>query len=122
MLDIYVACVSSTHNVCAPGHYVAIVSTIAESDGDPLGEIKYALNLLGPIADKFVSVTDIFHPISDGTNENLFISKSLDATSHFETVVDDVKCIFKRFFGRELDLTKKPKKAEEVERMAMGEN
>lgn len=27
--DIYIACVSSAHNVCPKGYYIAIVSTIA---------------------------------------------------------------------------------------------
>lgn len=50
-LDIYIAMVSSTHNVCAKDVYVAIVSTIVETDKPEL-EIAPGLNLLGPIYDK----------------------------------------------------------------------
>lgn len=50
-LDIYVAMISSTHNVCAKDVYVAIVSTIVETDKPEL-EIAPGLNLLGPIHDK----------------------------------------------------------------------
>lgn len=50
-LDIYVAMVSSTHNVCAKDIYVAIVSTIVETDR-PETEIVPGLQLLGPIYDK----------------------------------------------------------------------
>lgn len=49
--DIYVATVSSTHNVCAKDVYVAIVSTIVETD-KPEEEIMPGLQLLGPIFEK----------------------------------------------------------------------
>ncbi len=49
--DIYIAMVSSTHNVCAKDVYVAIVSTIVETDR-PEQEIAPGLQLLGPIYDK----------------------------------------------------------------------
>lgn len=45
--------VSSTHNVCAKDIYVAIVSTIIETDR-PEMEIAPGLQLLGPIHDKYV--------------------------------------------------------------------
>ena len=50
-VDIYIAMVSSTHNVCAKDVYVAIVSTIVETDRPEL-EIRPGLDLLGPIYDK----------------------------------------------------------------------
>ena len=49
--DIYVAMVSSTHNVCAKDVYVAIVSTIVETK-KPEDEIIPGLQLLGPIYEK----------------------------------------------------------------------
>ena len=51
--DIYIATVSSTHNVCAKDIFVAIVSTIVETDKPEL-EIAPGLNLLGPIHEKLV--------------------------------------------------------------------
>ena len=51
--DIYIAMVSSTHNVCAKDIYVAIVSTIVETDR-PEQEIAPGLALLGAIHDKSV--------------------------------------------------------------------
>lgn len=47
--------VSSTHNVCPKNIYIAIVSTIVETDKPEL-EIKPGLDLLGPIHDKYVQV------------------------------------------------------------------
>jgi Rab GDP dissociation inhibitor len=43
--------VSSTHNVCAKDVYIAIVSTIVETDR-PEMEIQAGLALLGPVYDK----------------------------------------------------------------------
>lgn len=45
--------VSSTHHVCAKDIYVAIVSTIVETDR-PEQEIAPGLNILGPIHEKWV--------------------------------------------------------------------
>ena len=45
--DIHVAMVSPTHNVCAKGMYVAIVSMIVET-GNPEAEIEPASNSSGP--------------------------------------------------------------------------
>jgi len=104
--DIYVAMVSSTHNVCAKDIYVAIVSTIVETDKPEL-EIAPAMQLLGPIYDKFVSVTPLYTPTSDGKADNIFITRSYDATSHFETVVEDVQDVWKRIVGKDLVLKKR---------------
>src|SRR6267142_4412048 len=52
VLDIYIAMVSSTHNVCAKEVFVAIVSTIVETDR-PEQEIAPGLRLLGPIHEKY---------------------------------------------------------------------
>lgn len=50
--DVYVACVSSAHMVCAKDYYLAIVSTIVETDKPAEMEIQEGLKLLGPIVDK----------------------------------------------------------------------
>jgi Rab GDP dissociation inhibitor len=120
--DIYIATVSSTHNVCAKDIYVAIVSSIVETDR-PEQEIAPGLQLLGPIHEKceaipirgfptyifprFVTVSSIYTPIADGKADNIFITRSYDATSHFETVVDDVHDVWKRVIGKDLVLKKR---------------
>jgi len=101
--DIYVASVSSTHNVCPKDMYLAIVSTIVETD-DPEQEIAPGLKLLGKIRNKFVTVSSLEEPSDDGTESNVFVSRSYDATSHFETVCDDVKSIYRRVTGNDLVL------------------
>ena len=55
-----------------------------------------------------MSITDLQEPLADGSADHVFISKTFDATSHFETVCHDVKHLYRRITGHELDLTKKP--------------
>lgn len=103
--DIYVSCVSSTHCVSSKGFYLAIVATTVET-ANPEAELKPGLELLGPIKEKFVSVNDILEPSDDGTSSQIFISKSYDATSHFETTCIDVLDIFRRATGADFDFSK----------------
>lgn len=56
--DIYVTMVSSAHAVCAQGLRIAIVSTTVETE-NPEAEIQPALELMGPLLEMFVSVSDI---------------------------------------------------------------
>ncbi|KAI7871663.1 GDP dissociation inhibitor [Spinellus fusiger] len=110
--DVYVACVSSNHNVCPKDMYLAIVSTVVETE-EPEKEIEAGLALLGPIHDKFVSVLDVQEPIEEGKNDEVFVSRSYDATSHFETVCDDVKSIYRRLTGSDLVLKQRPTQEQE---------
>ena len=104
-----------------------MISTTVETD-NPEAEIQPGLNLLGPITQKFIQVTgtfnmaqwrtkkvqagfslkvtDSYEPTEDGTSSQLFISKTYDATSHFETTCVDVLDIFKRGTGEEFDFSK----------------
>lgn len=104
-LDIYIAEVSHTHNVVPEGLFIAIVSTVVETD-DPEAELKPGLALLGPIFEKcasfcflhlstdadqvlpvrFVAVEPIYSPASSGSYDNVFVTRSYDSTSHFESV------------------------------------
>jgi Rab GDP dissociation inhibitor len=64
---------------------------------------------------RFVSVSDIYEPKNDGKSDQIFISRSYDATSHFETVCADVKDIYKRITGNDLKVEGKVKKGVEEE-------
>lgn len=103
--DIYVSLVSYTHQVAAKGWFVAMVSTTVETDNPEL-EIKPGLDLLGPIKQKFVTLSPIFKPNDDGTENQIFISESYDATSHFETTCLDVLEIYRRGTGEDFDTSK----------------
>lgn len=115
--DVYIACVSSAHNVCPKGFYVAMISTIMESP-DPDKDIAFALGLLGTIREKFVWVSDMYEPVTTGIEDGVFISRSYDSTSHFETVTDDVKDLYDRYMGKPLAVQKRPTQEEEQANMS----
>jgi len=101
--DIYIAVVSSAHNVCPKGYYIAIVSTIAETDSNHHLELKAGLDRLGRIEEQFLGQPiPLYEPLESGNSDNIFLSKSYDATSHFETTTDDIKDIYRRAEGEEL--------------------
>jgi len=104
--DIYIGLISFAHNVAAKGKYIAICSTTVET-ADPKAELKVALDLLGPILETFYSVVDTYEPTSDGRKDKVFITSSYDATSHFESTVQDVLDVYRRLTGEELVM--KPK-------------
>jgi Rab GDP dissociation inhibitor len=112
--DIYVSCVSSTHNVTAKGFYLVLVATTVETD-NPEAELKPGLDLLGAIKEKFVAISDLLEPIDDGVQNQIFVSKSYDATSHFEATCHDVLDIFRRATGADFDFSKVKHVLEEAE-------
>lgn len=95
--------VSSAHNVCPKGYYIAIVSTIAETAQNHHLELAAGFERLGRIEEKFMGAPiPLYAPKSDGKADGVYISKSYDATSHFETMTDDIKDIYRRATGEEL--------------------
>lgn len=115
--DVYIACVSSAHQVCAPGFYVAMISTIIESD-QPEREIAFAKSLLGPILETFTWVSDLMEPTESGKQQGLYIARSYDASSHFESVCKDVKDLYERYCGEPLTVEKRQSAEEEQERLS----
>jgi len=103
--DVYVACISFAHKVASKDKYVAICSTTVET-GNPEAELACAFDLIGATLEKFVSVDDVLVPTDDGSESNVFITESYDATSHFETTCLDVAAAYKRATGEELDFDK----------------
>ncbi|AQZ12325.1 GDI1 (YER136W) [Zygosaccharomyces parabailii] len=101
--DIYIAIVSDSHNVCAKGHYLAIISTIIETD-KPHTELEPAFRLLNPIEEKFMGIAELFEPKDDGSKDNVYLSRSYDSSSHFESMTDDVKDLYFRVTGHPLVL------------------
>jgi Rab GDP dissociation inhibitor len=101
--DVYIAMVSSAHNVCPKGYYIAIVSTIAETEANHHLELQAGLERLGKIEEKFMGPPiPLYEPLESGGSDRIYISKSYDATSHFETTTDDVRDIYRRAMGEEL--------------------
>ncbi|KAJ0064609.1 hypothetical protein NL108_011364 [Boleophthalmus pectinirostris] len=111
--DIYVCMISYAHNVAAQGKYIAIVSTTVET-AEPESEIAPALELLEPIDKKFVAISDMYEPTDDGSDSQIFASRSYDATTHFETTCNDIKDIYKRMTGSDFDFENMKRKQNDV--------
>lgn len=47
-------------------------------------------------------------PVNDWQTENLHITRSYDATSHFETSDEEVLAIYERIVGEKFDLNVQP--------------
>ncbi|KAM7402130.1 hypothetical protein PAMP_017396 [Pampus punctatissimus] len=101
--DIFISVVSYAHNVASDGMYIATVSTTAETS-NPEKEVQPGLELLEPIMQKFVSVRHLLVPNEDGKKSQIFVSRSYDATDHFEAECEDIKDMYHRITGAELCL------------------
>ena len=91
--------------VAAEGFYICLLSTTLEGQ-PPDAELAMGLKLLPPgaIVKQFIAVDPLMAPTSDGKDEKIFISKSYDATSHFETVSLDALNLYERYAGEALTL------------------
>lgn len=111
--DIYVLCVSSTHNVAAAKFHIALVSTTVETP-NPEAELEPGLKLLGEIKEKFVSVSSVYDPIQESHGaDSIYVSSSFDATTHFETTCQDIIRIYEAVTGEPFDFEKLDAKLEE---------
>jgi len=108
--DIYISAVSFAHHVAPKGKWIALISTLVETN-NPETEMAPALKILGKVDETFFSVRDLFVPIDDGTKSQVFISKSFDPETHFQESCEDILDIYKRITGKDMDLTP-PKKDE----------
>ncbi|KAF3435088.1 hypothetical protein FNV43_RR22175 [Rhamnella rubrinervis] len=102
--DMYLFCCSYAHNVAAKGKYIAFVSTEAETS-DPKVELKPGIDLLGPVDEMFYDTYDRFVPTNKHEVDSCFISASYDATTHFESTVEDVLDMYSKITGKVLDLS-----------------
>lgn len=79
------------------------MSTIAESTANHHLELAAGFDRLGRIEEKFMGPPiPLYEPLEDGKSDSVFLSKSYDATSHFETTTDDIRDLYRRAAGEEL--------------------
>lgn len=102
--DIYIGVVSYTHQIASKSFFLAIASTTVETD-NPEAELQPALDLLGPVLQKFTRVYDEYEQVEGTESSQVFISKSYDATSHFETTCEDVLDLYKKITGEPFDFS-----------------
>jgi len=100
--DIYIAMVGGGHNVAPKDKYVAIVSTIVETE-NPESELDPAFKLLGKIEEKFVEVVDLWKPTNDSSKDKAFISTSYDSSSHFDTSCQNILELYRAIEGKDIE-------------------
>lgn len=105
--DIFIACLSYIHSVCKKGYYLGIISTMVETN-DPVAELKPAFDIIGDVLETFVTVSDLYEPIDQTFADNVFVTSSFDAVSHFEGDTDDVLNLYKKITGKELNFNVEP--------------
>ena len=101
--DVYVMWMGKSLQVAPDGYVYCILSTLLEG-GAPDAELSAGLKLLPPRVKQFMAVDPYFEPKDDGKEENIFISNSYDATSHFETVSKDCLNLYERYSGEAITL------------------
>jgi len=109
--DIYISVVSYAHNVAPKGRWIALVSTQVETN-KPEDELQQGIQLLGKVDEIFYQVRDLYEPLENGRKDQVFISRSFDAETHFDKSCEDILDIYKRITGKDMDLTP-PKRSEE---------
>jgi len=98
--DMYILQLSGDNKVCPDGMFIAIVGTVVENFANPEADLAPGLAVLGNVLDTFVSVSDIFEPLDNGVGSKVFVSKSYDAATHFESAAADILDLFHRIHGK----------------------
>jgi len=98
--DIYISCVSFAHNVAPKGKYIALVAGQLEKD-NVKEELAPGVKLLGNTLQCFYYTSPLYDPANDFKKDGIHISKSYDATTHFESVCTDVIRLYQEITGEQ---------------------
>eukprot|EP00240_Pyramimonas_obovata_P001930 CAMPEP_0118921370 /NCGR_PEP_ID=MMETSP1169-20130426/683_1 /TAXON_ID=36882 /ORGANISM="Pyramimonas obovata, Strain CCMP722" /LENGTH=459 /DNA_ID=CAMNT_0006862083 /DNA_START=76 /DNA_END=1455 /DNA_ORIENTATION=+ len=109
--DIYMFSCGHNHSVAPHGKVLAFASTVVDGPTEGMDakavahrELGTALKAMQPFLDVFYDMYDFEEPVADGVADKAFVSKSYDATSHFETEIEDVLDMYKRITGKPLQM------------------
>jgi len=105
--DIYISVVSSSHQVASKGKYVALATCPVETK-DPKAELAPAFKVIGKVDQEFFWVGDSYVAVNDSQKDNVFITQTYDATTHFEDATREVLGMYQSLTGKPLDLTVSP--------------
>lgn len=108
--DLYILQLSGVNKVCPDGKFIVIIGTTVENASNPELDIEPGLKLIGPVLHKFVSVSDLYAPLEDGSVSRCFISNSYDSATHFESAASNILDLFHRIHGKpySFETTKMP--------------
>jgi len=112
--DVYISMVSYHHKIAAAGKYIAVISAKVEgkyeikegkAPDSAKAEFKAAYKILPKIDQEFFWISDYYEPTGDGSRDNVFITASYDASSHFESATAEAILLYQRLTGHKVDLT-----------------
>jgi len=63
--------------------------------------------------DKFITINEMYVPVSNDFSDNVYITNSMDPSSHFETLTENVISMYKKITGKDLDLENIPEDKED---------
>lgn len=75
-LDLFIGVLNFTHCVVKKGYYLAIISTMVETD-DPTSELKPAFEVIGDVLETFITISDLYEPIDSTFKDNVINSHNL---------------------------------------------
>lgn len=110
--DMYILQLSADNKVCPDGFYIAIIGTVVENFQNPVADLEPGLKLLPKVLDTFVSVSDMFEPVDDGTATGTFVTNSYDAATHFESAAANILDLFQRIHGKPYNFETAPTAAD----------
>ena len=112
--DIYIVVLNYSNCVCKNGFYLAIISTIIETN-EPYQEINIAKSIIGNILEEFITISDIYEPIDTNFEDNIYITSSFDSFIHFQYDIENVLEIYEKITGERYNLEFEEKKEENKE-------
>jgi Rab GDP dissociation inhibitor len=98
--DLYILQLSGVNKVCPEGKYIIIIGTTVENEANPEADIEPGMKIIGPVLHKFVSVSNIYTPLEDGSVSRCFVSDSYDSATHFESAAANILDMFHRIHGK----------------------
>jgi len=108
--DIYISVMGAGLAVAPktpPNMYIATISSMVYTD-DPKAELMMAYDVIAPCVKEFFFVRDTYQAANNPQEDSVFITSSMDATTHFQSASMEVQLIYKMITGSEVDLTAKP--------------
>jgi len=108
--DIYISVVSKNLQTCPSDRLVAVISSNVYTE-NPKKELKPAVELFDQdrVLANYGILTDLYEPVQknvEGTN--VFITKTMNATTHFEDCSKEVIALYKQITGKAVDLSSDP--------------
>jgi len=111
--NIFVCMSSFQHNIAHEGMYIAVCSAISEQK-EIIDDLRPAIDLFGDVKQQFLWKTPYYKPdTKKQKDDNVFITTSYDATTHFESCSSEVLELYEDIIGEALDLTTEQSKKEQ---------